>query len=114
MSDWITICNSDDISPNSGVCAKVGGHQVAIFFSQRTQSYHAISNYDPIGEANVLSRGIIGSIGDQLCVASPLYKQHYSLTTGQCLEQPNVVIPVFDVKLEQGKIHVAVPQEVYA
>ena len=60
---------------------------------------YAISNYDPIGEAYVLSRGIIGSSGDATVVASPLYKQHFDLETGQCIEQEDVAVDVFDVQL---------------
>jgi nitrite reductase (NADH) small subunit len=37
-------------------------------------------------------------------VASPLYKQHFDLISGQCLEQPEVVIPVYGVKLQQGRV----------
>jgi nitrite reductase (NADH) small subunit len=33
-----------------------------------------------------------------------LYKQHFDLSSGQCLEQPEVVIPVYGVKLQQGRV----------
>ena len=36
----------------------------------------------PLGEAFVLSRGIVGDIQDELCVASPLYKQHFRWPMG--------------------------------
>ena len=55
----------------------------------------AVSNFDPFGKANVLSRGIIGSIGEQLVVASPLYKQHFDLQTGACLEDDSVSLKTF-------------------
>jgi len=48
----------------------------------------AIGNYDPASDANVLSRGIVGDIGGEIVVASPIYKQHFSLITGRCLEEP--------------------------
>jgi nitrite reductase (NADH) small subunit len=65
---------------------------------------YALSNYDPIGAANVLSRGIIGSLGERLVVASPLYKQHFCLQTGQCLEDENVSVPIWPVRLHDGKV----------
>ena len=80
---WISVCEIDDLMPDTGVCALVNQQQVAIFRSRRLNEIFAISNYDPIGEANVLSRGIIGSIGDEVVVASPLYKEHYNLRTGE-------------------------------
>lgn len=106
MDNWLTICKTTDIAPNTGGCAKVGDKQVAIFFSERTDALYAISNYDPIGKANVLSRGIIGSMGDQLCVASPLYKQHFNLATGVCFEDPSIQIDVFEVRQNNGVIQI--------
>lgn len=104
MSNWISVCESDAIAPNTGVCAKVGNLQIAIFFSKRTNSLHAISNYDPIGKANILSRGIVGCINEILCVASPLYKQHFCLTTGQCIENPEYSLPIYEVRNNNGII----------
>jgi len=39
-------------------------------------------------------------------VASPVYKQHFSLTTGQCLEDPAVMIDTFAVRIDQGTVMV--------
>ncbi len=63
---WISVCELSDLLPDTGVCALVNKQQVAIFRSRRLNEVFAVSNYDPIGEANVLSRGIIGSIGDEV------------------------------------------------
>ncbi|MDR6985396.1 nitrite reductase (NADH) small subunit [Rheinheimera pacifica] len=103
---WTDICAYEDLVENSGICALLNGRQVAVFLLelQGEPQIYAIGNYDPLGKANVLSRGIVGSVGEQIVVASPLYKQHFSLTTGQCLEQPDVVIPVYSVKLQQGRV----------
>ncbi|KKL01530.1 nitrite reductase small subunit NirD [Rheinheimera mesophila] len=103
---WTDICAFEDLVENSGICALLNGQQVAVFLLelQGEPLVYAIGNYDPLGQANVLSRGIVGSIGEQIVVASPLYKQHFDLTTGQCLEQPEVVIPVYGVKLQQGRV----------
>lgn len=103
---WTDICAFEDLVENSGICALLNGQQVAVFLLelQGEQQIYAIGNYDPVGKANVISRGIVGSVGEQIVVASPLYKQHFSLTTGQCLEQPDVVIPLYRVKLQQGRV----------
>ena len=103
---WVKVCSEADLFPDTGVCAKVNSEQVAIFKSSRLNQIFAISNYDPIGEANVLSRGIIGSLGDAIVVASPLYKEHYNLKTGECLEKPEYSVKVFPVKIENGIVHV--------
>ncbi|AEX24154.1 MULTISPECIES: nitrite reductase small subunit NirD [Vibrio] len=104
MSNWISICESTAIAPNTGVCAKVDDKQIAVFFSQRTNSLHAISNFDPIGKANILSRGILGCVGEILCVASPLYKQHFCLETGKCIENPEYNVPIYEVRNNNGMI----------
>ncbi len=103
------ICSLDDLVENSGVCVLVDGQQVALFWLRTPGSagpgeLFAIGNFDPLGGANVLSRGILGSVGDQLVVASPLYKQHFCLRTGQCLQQPQVRVPVYPVLLAQHKV----------
>ena len=106
------ICNVADLVENSGVCAlaTVDGEeqQIALFYLPTTEKkVYGISNWDPCGEANVLSRGLIGNIGDELVVASPLYKQHFSLTTGRCLEEENVNVKAFDISLEDDTVYIA-------
>ena len=100
---WVAVCRLDDIVPNTGVCALVGGHQVAVFRLD-DGSVHAVANHDPFSRANVLSRGIVGDVKGELVVASPVYKQHFSLVTGQCVEEPGVRIPVFHARVEGGLI----------
>jgi nitrite reductase (NADH) small subunit len=108
MSSWKDICSADDLQPDSGVCALVEGQQVAILFLVREQAVYAIHNYDPIGKANVLSRGMIGDIKGEPVVASPLYKQHFSLKTGICLEDESIVVPTYPVRIQNGRVEIQV------
>ncbi|MET0356966.1 MAG: nitrite reductase small subunit NirD [Cellvibrio sp.] len=105
---WISVCEYHDLLPDTGLCALVNKKQVALFNSRRLNEVFAVSNFDPIGEANVLSRGILGSIGDEIVVASPLYKQHFNLRTGECLEKPEYNIAVYPVRVEDGLVQVQV------
>ena len=98
------VCELDQILENTGVCALVGGEQVAIF--RVDGKVHAVGNKDPFSGANVLSRGIVGDVKGELVVAAPIYKQHFSLTTGRCLEDATVRIPVYSARVEQGFVHV--------
>ena len=98
-ADWTPVCQIDDIVPNTGVCALVGGEQVAVF-RLGDGSLHAIGNYDPCSDANVLSRGIVGDVKGERVVASPIYKQHFALATGRCLEEPESSVPVYAVRLD--------------
>ena len=102
---WVAVCRLEDIVPNTGVCALVGGRQVAVFRLD-DDSVYALSNHDPFSRANVLSRGIVGDLKGEVVVASPVYKQHFSLATGQCLEDPDVRVPIFPVRLEGDQVWV--------
>ncbi|MGH8701533.1 MAG: nitrite reductase small subunit NirD [Burkholderiales bacterium] len=105
MSEWVTVCRLNEIVPNTGVCARVGDRQIAVFRLD-DDSVYAIDNHDPFSGANVLSRGIVGDIKGELVVASPVYKQHFSLASGQCLEDPGVRIPVFPARLDGDTVWV--------
>ncbi|MDC8831473.1 nitrite reductase small subunit NirD [Alteromonas gilva] len=105
---WHDVCHTDDLVTNSGVCALVDGQQIAIFrivLGDETQ-YFAISNWDPIGQANVLYRGIVGTLQDKVVVASPLYKEHYNLATGECLERDDVSVQSFAVRVDQHRVFI--------
>lgn len=105
---WQTLCKRDDLVVNSGVCALLGKEQVALYYlPTEDPPLYAISNRDPIGCANVLSRGIVGDIGGELVVASPLYKQHFSLESGRCLEDEAVHVPVYRVRLQDEDVLIA-------
>ena len=99
MSEWVKVCRLDDIVPNTGVCALVNGRQIAIFRLDDDRLY-AIDNQDPFSRANVLSRGIVGDLKGELVVASPLYKQHFSLVTGRCIEDETVSVPVYGASIQ--------------
>ena len=108
--DFVVICRLDDIVPNTGVCALVAGRQIAVFRLD-DDSVYAVDNLDPFSRATVLSRGIVGDLKGEIVVASPIYKQHFSLATGQCQEDPEVRISVYAVRVEGGRVRVSVPHE---
>ena len=97
----IRVCPLEDIVPNAGVAALVDGEQVAIFRLD-DDSVHAVGNNDPFSRANVLSRGIVGDLKGALVVASPVYKQHFDLRTGRCVEDASARIPVYAARVEEG------------
>jgi nitrite reductase (NADH) small subunit len=107
MTDFVDVCALNDINIDTGVCALVNGQQVAIFRPAATTELFAIGNFDPFGKANVLSRGLISDVKGYLTVASPLYKQHFVLADGTCLEDDTVTIPTYQVKIEGDRVLVA-------
>jgi nitrite reductase (NADH) small subunit len=103
---WTAVCAGEDLQPERGVAALVGGEQVALFRTFDGALY-AIGNQDPFTGAFVLSRGIVGSRGDIPTVASPLHKQVFDLRTGACLDDETARVPVFAVRDLDGRVEVA-------
>lgn len=109
QNPWVDICPIDAIVPNAGRCALLKGEQIAIFriHSAGSDTFYAIDNFDPFSKANVLSRGITGSIADSIVVASPIYKQHFCLQTGQCLEDETVTLKTYPVRVENNVVQLS-------
>ena len=113
-NQWVDVCNLDDITPNTGVGALIAGQSVALFRVGSEKRIYALSNKDPFSQANVMARGIIGDLQGERVIASPIYKQHFSLATGRCLEDKDQKLLVFPTKIENGRVWVgAVPQKTY-
>ncbi|KAA1420296.1 nitrite reductase small subunit NirD [Nocardioides humilatus] len=104
-----TVCRLDQIEPEGGVTALVGGEAVAVFRTFDDEVY-ALSNYDPFSKASVLSRGIVGTklVDDEDVpfVASPMFKQAFDLRTGRCLDDASVVVTTYDVRVVDGLVEV--------
>jgi len=103
----LDVCALDELDVNLGVGALIRGRQLALFRLPSGEVL-AVGNHDPQAEANVLSRGLVGSLKGRKVVASPIYKHHYDLYTGECLEDASVRIPVYEVTVEQGRVMVAI------
>lgn len=109
---WQTVCSRQDLVANSGVVAWVDGAQVALFYlpsEEANKQLYAVDNRDPKSGANVIGRGIIGSLAGDLVIAAPLYKQHFRLTDGSCLEYPEQSIRTWPVRLQGEEVEIALP-----
>jgi nitrite reductase (NADH) small subunit len=107
VDQWTTVCPYDELLPERGVAALVGGRQVAVFRAFDGVLY-AIDNRDPFTGAFVLSRGIVGTRGTRQVVASPLHKQSFDLSDGRCLDDPSVQVATFPIRLRGGLVEVSV------
>lgn len=95
---WFTVCDLTLLTPGRGVAALLpDGRQVALFRDRAGRTY-AIDNRDPFTGAAVLSRGLIGTHQGGVFVASPLLKQRFDLESGQCLDDPEVRVAVYEVR----------------
>ena len=107
MNSLVKICPVAELPVNLGVGALVKGQQVAVF-KLHSGDIFAIGNFDPFSEANVLSRGLVGDLQGQKVVASPIYKHHYNLQTGECLEDSTVKVPSYQVVVQNDELYLAV------
>jgi nitrite reductase (NADH) small subunit len=105
---WETICSLKRIFPNTGVCALVHGKQIAVFRVGEEMDVYAIDNYDPFSKAYVLSRGIVGDKNGIPKIASPIYKQNFSLLTGECLDDATVKLSTYLVRVVEDNVQIAV------
>ncbi|MGJ3441855.1 nitrite reductase small subunit NirD [Pseudomonas sp. Je.1.5.c] len=105
---WQAVCQVQDLVADSGVVVWLEGEQVALFYlPNQEQALYAIDNRDPRSGANIIGRGLIGNIGGELMVAAPLYKQHFSLHSGRCLEDPQQALRVWPVRMRGDAVELA-------
>jgi NAD(P)H-dependent nitrite reductase small subunit len=109
VSSWTVVCPLSGLVPERGVTALVDGEQVAVFRLDDDRVV-AVQQRDPFSGANVISRGIVGSVGTVPTVTSPMYKQVWDLTTGRCLDpvgKEPADLRMFAVSVESGQVRVA-------
>ncbi|HZZ52453.1 MAG TPA: nitrite reductase small subunit NirD [Pseudonocardia sp.] len=106
---WQRVCPLDRLEVGRGVAALFGTSQVALFrvvAAPGDEHVYAIDNIDPFSGAAVLSRGIVGDRGGEPVVASPVYKQAFSLRTGRCLDDPDREVTVYQVRVIDNWVQV--------
>jgi nitrite reductase (NADH) small subunit len=106
---WVAVCKTTDIPENGGACALVNGEQIAIFNFTRQNKWYATQNQCPHKQQMALSRGMIGSQGDEPKVACPFHKKTFSLETGECLNDETCGhIKTYEVKIENGWVYIGI------
>ncbi|WP_077529578.1 nitrite reductase small subunit NirD [Vreelandella utahensis] len=111
QNEWTHVGSKADLVPGAGIGARVGDRQVAIFhIPELEQSLFAVDNYCPISGVNIIARGIVGDIQGEPVVATPLYKKHFSLLDGRCLEDDSHRLRTYAVHLDGDQLQLA-PQD---
>jgi nitrite reductase (NADH) small subunit len=107
--EWIDVCAVDDITPDTGVAVLIGDLQIAIVrVGDGDDQIFAVGNYDPFSHAFVIARGIVGDRAGVPKIASPIFKQSFDLTTGQCLDDANVRLPSYPTRVREGRVAISV------
>jgi len=116
--DWFDVCAVDDVTPDTGVAVLIGDVQIALVRvgdggggggEEEAERFFAVGNYDPFSRAFVIARGIVGDRAGTPKIASPIFKQSFDLRTGQCLDDPNVRLPSYPVRIRDGRVAISVP-----
>ena len=105
----VSIGNVADFRPHLGICVKVSGRQIAVFYLPDTQQqWFAIDNFNPQNQRMVLSRGITGDQDGEPFVACPLHRYRYSLIDGKCLTDETYKVSTYLVELDNGTVILSV------
>jgi len=112
-NEWVAVCTKKQLMPERGVAVLVRDQQVALFRITNPDGadfVYAVGHRDPFADANVIARGIVGSVGagdDQRdTVASPMFKHVFELATGVCLTDPSERLPVYRTWIAGGVVYV--------
>lgn len=105
-AQWFSVCQLHDLEDSWGEAALINGQQVALFRVGANDVF-AVSQADPATHSHVMARGMVGSRGDTHTIASPLHKEVYSLTTGECFGRPELRLGTFPVRVVDGAVEVS-------
>jgi nitrite reductase (NADH) small subunit len=94
---------------DGGACVLAGSHQIAVFNFARRGEWYACQNLCPHRKQMALSRGLLGSAGGIPKVACPFHKTTFALESGACLSDDCESIRVYPVRVEDGWVHVGLP-----
>ncbi len=103
-------CLTRDVPDNGGACVKYKDEQIAIFNFTRRNEWYATQNLCPHKQQMALSRGMIGSTGEE-CepkVACPFHKKTFSLKSGSCLSGEEYQIVTYPVIIKEDKVFIEI------
>lgn len=109
VTKWLKVAATDQWSFDGGEAVKYGNDEIAVFNFASRGEWFACQNLCPHKKEMILSRGIIGDKAGEPKVACPFHKRQFSLTSGECLDDPSCgTIKTYPVKVEDGIVYVGV------
>jgi nitrite reductase (NADH) small subunit len=105
---WHRACRIEDVPDDGGSCVLLEGRQIAVFHFARRGEWYATDNLCPHRQQMALSRGMIGTQGDEPKVACPFHKKTFSLENGRCLSGDDYCIRTYPVRIENGIVHIGI------
>lgn len=106
---WWHICPVAALHPERGAAAVVRGRQIAVFLLH-DGTVRAVQQADPFADANVMSRGLVGTWKGRPSVASPMFKHVFDLDTGECVDAKGAeprALRSYPARIVDGVVEVA-------
>jgi nitrite reductase (NADH) small subunit len=103
---WYKAAAITEFPSNGGRAILYQGLQIAIFNFSRRDQWYATQNLCPHKNQMILSRGMIGSDGEEPKVACPFHKNTFSLKSGKPLNNDHCDLATYPVKIENGYVYV--------
>jgi nitrite reductase (NADH) small subunit len=106
VTHWYKAAPVGSFPENGGACIKYKDLQVAVFNFSRRKEWYACQNLCPHKMQMILSRGMIGSEGEEPKVACPFHKKTFSLKSGKNMNGDGCDIATYPVKIQDGFVFV--------
>lgn len=103
---WHKAAKIEDFPRNGGASIYYYGLQIAVFNFTRSNKWYATQNLCPHKQQMILSRGMIGSQGEEPKVACPFHKKTFSVKSGKNLNGSECDLATYPVKVEDGYVYV--------
>jgi NAD(P)H-dependent nitrite reductase small subunit len=101
MSDFVRAIAVSVLPPGRAAEVTVGGEMVALFNVGGT--YHALANRCP-HRGGPLGQGFLEGAE----VSCPWHNWTFDVTTGENVASPDLCVPRYEVKVEDGQVHVRI------
>jgi NAD(P)H-dependent nitrite reductase small subunit len=106
---FVPLASTSEVPRDGGIAVRYGNVQLALFHVAATDTWYATQNGCPHTGDMVLARGLLGDERGVPKVACPQHKKTFRLDGGDGLSDPALRIATFPVRVEDGKILVALP-----
>jgi nitrite reductase/ring-hydroxylating ferredoxin subunit len=101
MARWVKAAAAADLAPGQGKLVQAEGREIALFNVNGT--FHAIGAICP-HENGPLHEGEV----DGEAIVCPWHAFDFHVATGECSADPDLRVPVFEVKVEGGDVFIGV------
>ncbi|MGL6361875.1 nitrite reductase small subunit NirD [Aeromonas veronii] len=102
---WQAVCEQHVLEEGLGRSVLLQGEVIALF--RCGGHIYALDGMDPVAAAPVIALGLVGDCQGEPMVASPIYKQRYSLRDGRCLDNSALRLRSWRVKVDGEQVWLA-------